>query len=107
LEQARLRSTIRIQDGRAKPIDLLAKYVHSEEDIDAVEMHEPYAYLNGLTVKDLEDLIVDIKVRLAIKNNNLSQNSWKMCSITKSNFVAFSRFTESWSMGRILISGKI
>ncbi|CAB3374237.1 Hypothetical predicted protein [Cloeon dipterum] len=61
-EQARLRSTIRIQEGRAKPIDLLAKYVHSEEDIDAVEMHEPYAYLNGLAIQDLEDLIEDIKV---------------------------------------------
>ncbi|KAJ4434462.1 hypothetical protein ANN_23024 [Periplaneta americana] len=62
LEQARLRSRIRIQDGRAKPIDLLAKYISAEEEVDAVEMHEPYTYLNGLTTKDLEDLIEDIKV---------------------------------------------
>ncbi|KAK5648550.1 hypothetical protein RI129_003442 [Pyrocoelia pectoralis] len=62
LEQARLRSHIRIQDGRAKPIDLLAKYISAEEEVDAVEMHEPYTYLNGLHVKDLEDLIEDIKV---------------------------------------------
>nr|CAD7404390.1 unnamed protein product [Timema cristinae] len=62
LEQARLRSRIRIQDGRAKPIDLLAKYISAEEEVDAVEMHEPYTYLNGLTIKDLEDLIEDIKV---------------------------------------------
>lgn len=62
LEQARLRSKIRIQDGRAKPIDLLAKYISAEEEVDAVEMHEPYTYLNGLTTKDLEDLIEDIKV---------------------------------------------
>ncbi|XP_067003818.1 splicing factor Cactin [Anabrus simplex] len=62
LEQARLRSCIRIQDGRAKPIDLLAKYISAEEEVDAVEMHEPYTYLNGLTIKDLEDLIEDIKV---------------------------------------------
>ena len=27
LEQARLRSKIRIKDGRAKPIDLLARYL--------------------------------------------------------------------------------
>ena len=47
----------------AKPIDLLAKYISAEEDVDAVEMHEPYTYLNGLIVKDLEDLIEDIKVR--------------------------------------------
>ncbi|KAL0278396.1 UNVERIFIED_CONTAM: hypothetical protein PYX00_000227 [Menopon gallinae] len=62
LDQARLRSRIRINDGRAKPIDLLAKYISAEEEVDAVEMHEPYTYLNGLTTKDLEDLIEDIKV---------------------------------------------
>ena len=50
------------QDGRAKPIDLLAKYISAEEEVDAVEMHEPYTYLNGLTVRDLEDLLADIKV---------------------------------------------
>ena len=62
LQQARLRSNIRILDGRAKPIDLLAKYISAEEEMDAVEMHEPYTYLNGLTVSDLEDLLVDIDV---------------------------------------------
>jgi len=65
LQQARLRSRIRIQDGRAKPIDLLAKYASADQDegeVDAVEMHEPYTYLNGLTVADLEDLLADIKV---------------------------------------------
>jgi hypothetical protein len=46
----------------AKPIDLLAKYISAEEEVDAVEMHEPYTYLIGLTIKDLEDLIEDIKV---------------------------------------------
>jgi hypothetical protein len=48
----------------AKPIDLLAKYISAEEEVDAVEMHEPYTYLNGLTIKDLEDLIEDIKVSI-------------------------------------------
>merc|ERR1719285_1660499 len=62
LKQALLRSSIRIQDGRAKPIDLLAKYISAEDDVDMVDMHEPYTYLNGLTIEDLEDLLVDIKV---------------------------------------------
>ncbi|KAK9502890.1 hypothetical protein O3M35_011577 [Rhynocoris fuscipes] len=68
LEQARLRSKIRIADGRAKPIDLLAKYINSEEEVDAVEMHEPYTYLNGLTIKDLEDLVEDIKVYIKLEH---------------------------------------
>jgi len=45
LEQAQLRSKIRIESGRAKPIDLLAKYVNmSDEDMD-IEVQEPYHLL--------------------------------------------------------------
>ncbi|XP_040574553.1 splicing factor Cactin [Lepeophtheirus salmonis] len=67
LKQARTRSQIRIQDGRAKPIDLLAKYITSEEnECDAILMHEPYTYLNGLTLIDLEDLLADIKIYVEI-----------------------------------------
>ena len=65
-----MRSRIRIQDGRAKPIDLLAKYASSAEDegdLSGVEMHEPYTYLNGLTCKDLEDLLEDIKVYMELE----------------------------------------
>lgn len=71
LEQARLRSKIRIQDGRAKPIDLLAQYIseHNLEESIELQMHEPYAFLDGLNIDDLEDLLVDIKVY-----NELEQN---------------------------------
>jgi|ERR1719419_469303 len=76
LQQARLRSQIRISDGRAKPIDLLAKYIAQhgaeeldEEAMDTVEMHEPYTYLNGLALEDLEDLLVDIEVYVKIDLN--------------------------------------
>lgn len=51
----------------AKPIDLLAKYISTEEEVDAVEMHEPYIYLNGLKLKDLEDLVEDIKVYMELE----------------------------------------
>lgn len=54
--------TIEFYKFLAKPIDLLAKYISAEEEVDAVEMHEPYTYLNGLHIKDLEDLVEDIKV---------------------------------------------
>ncbi|GFS23118.1 cactin-like [Elysia marginata] len=67
LNQAKLRSTIRIKDGRAKPIDLLAKYISAEDDELAVEMHEPYTYLYGLTIQDLDDLLEDIKVYLELE----------------------------------------
>lgn len=46
----------------AKPIDLLAWYVGSEQCVEALEMHEPYTYLNGLRARDLDDLLADIAV---------------------------------------------
>lgn len=67
LQQAKLRSKIRIDDGRAKPIDLLARYISAEDDDIAIEMHEPYTYLNGLTIQDLEDLLEDIKVYIQLE----------------------------------------
>jgi hypothetical protein len=48
---------------------LLAWYVSAESEVDAVEMHEPYTYLNGLHVADLEDLLEDIKVYKELENN--------------------------------------
>jgi hypothetical protein len=60
--QVRLLSKIRIMDGRAKPIDLLARYINEDDDNLAVEMQEPSSYLNGLTIRDLQDLVADIRV---------------------------------------------
>uniref|UniRef100_H2YJA4 Splicing factor Cactin n=1 Tax=Ciona savignyi TaxID=51511 RepID=H2YJA4_CIOSA len=80
LEQAKLRSQIRIQDSRAKPIDLLANYASSAqegaEDMSGVEMHEPYTYLNGLTMVDLEDLLEDIKVYMELEQDR-NVEFWK------------------------------
>ncbi|KAF6774744.1 hypothetical protein AHF37_05648 [Paragonimus kellicotti] len=73
LEQAKLRSRIRIADGRAKPIDLLAKYITDDQDENsmeltsmdlsgAIEILEPTQFLVGLGLEDLEDLLEDIRV---------------------------------------------
>ncbi|KAJ8718230.1 hypothetical protein PYW07_006160 [Mythimna separata] len=76
LQQARLRAQIRIQQRRAKPIDLLANYVTSEDGEDAPEMHEPCTYINGLQSQDLEDLLEDIKVYKELENN-ANQAYWE------------------------------
>ena len=80
MKQVKLRSKIRIEEGRAKPIDLLAKYINAEDDDLAVEMHEPYTYLNGLTIRDLEDLIVDIKVYSDLELN-INSDYWNDITI--------------------------
>ena len=48
LEQSKVRAKIRIREGRAKPIDVLAKNLH-EDDMD-VELTEPYKLFRGLCV---------------------------------------------------------
>ncbi|XP_064424401.1 splicing factor Cactin isoform X2 [Latimeria chalumnae] len=83
LHQAKLRSKIRIRDGRAKPIDLLAKYISAEDDDLEVEMHEPYTFLNGLTVSDLEDLVEDISVYMELEQGK-NVDFWRdMTTITE------------------------
>lgn len=96
LKQHRHRSKIRIRDGRAKPIDLLAHYIDifgvkptdkrkdsaylQEEKIDLsdspVELLNPCDWFNGLRQSDLEALEPDIKIYM---NADCEQNQqyWK------------------------------
>jgi len=68
LEQAKLRSKIRLKEGRAKPIDMLAKNLVSD-DTD-VEMQEPYKLFRGLDLDQLEELEKDISVHAGLDNEN-------------------------------------
>lgn len=83
LEQARLRSKIRIEDGRAKPIDLLAQYVstHNLEETIEMQVHEPYTYLNGLTAQDLEDLLEDIRIYMEMDKSKENVGYWQDLTI--------------------------
>jgi len=95
LNQAKLRSEIRIKDGRAKPIDLLAKYISAEDDELAVEMHEPYTYLYALTIQDLEDLLEDIKVYLELEEGK-NANYWTdIITVTKDELVKLKKLDAS------------
>ncbi|CAH8264984.1 unnamed protein product [Arabidopsis lyrata] len=60
-EQSKVRSKIRLLEGRAKPIDVLYKYV---DDMDIKLSEQPYMVFKGLNVKDMEDLHNDIKMYL-------------------------------------------
>ncbi|CAO2629830.1 Cactin [Lemmus lemmus] len=83
LQQAKLRSKIRIRAGRAKPIDLLARYIGAEDDDLAMEVHEPYTFLMGLTVADMEDLLEDIQVYMVLEQGK-NVDFWRdMTSITE------------------------
>uniref|UniRef100_A0A915CJZ2 Splicing factor cactin central domain-containing protein n=2 Tax=Parascaris TaxID=6254 RepID=A0A915CJZ2_PARUN len=69
LSQARLRSRIRLKEARGKPIDFLARYIEYDDENrprdkieEEFELEDPLNYLKGLTVRDFEDLLEDIKV---------------------------------------------
>lgn len=49
LEQAKLRSEIRLKDGRGKPIDILANYIHNAGDPDVSDVTTPPKH-NGFLV---------------------------------------------------------
>lgn len=64
-QQSKVRSDIRLKEGRAKPIDVLSKNLNLSEDFD-VEINEPYKIYKGLTVKEMEELRQDIKMHLEL-----------------------------------------
>ncbi|XP_067413452.1 splicing factor Cactin [Emydura macquarii macquarii] len=98
LHQAKLRSKIRIRDGRAKPIDLLAKYISAEDDDLAVEMHEPYTFLNGLTVSDMEDLLEDIQVYMELEQGK-NVDFWRDMTIITEDEISKLRKLEASGKG--------
>ena len=53
--------------GAAKPIDILAKYVHDAGEGRTVEPEEPHLLLPTLTLDELDDLHADITVYLEIE----------------------------------------
>ncbi|XP_008581116.1 PREDICTED: cactin [Galeopterus variegatus] len=98
LQQAKLRSKIRIRDGRAKPIDLLAKYISAEDDDLAVEMHEPYTFLTGLTAADMEDLLEDIQVYMELEQGK-NADFWRDMTIITEDEISKLRKLEASSKG--------
>lgn len=62
-DQSKIRSEIRLREGRTKPIDILTKHLDPADDFE-IEINEPYMVFKGLTVKEMEELHNDIKMHL-------------------------------------------
>ncbi|KAJ6219234.1 hypothetical protein RDWZM_005046 [Blomia tropicalis] len=118
LKQAKLRSKLRIKEGRAKAIDILARYINvfgdddlqstqppseSESESDSGSMSrlkkkldrdeeelldkihvlegnlaEPYNALNGLRIRDMEDLEEDIRVYIELDSGTkINADYWR------------------------------
>ncbi|XP_078181118.1 cactus-binding carboxy-terminal, cactin [Carex rostrata] len=68
-DQSKVRSKIRLQEGRTKPIDVLLKNLNFAEEFD-IELDEPYTVFKGLTVKEMEELREDIKMHLDLDTDS-------------------------------------
>ncbi|KAL0375499.1 UNVERIFIED_CONTAM: Cactin [Sesamum radiatum] len=62
-KRCKIRSEIRLREGRMKPIDILTKHLDPSDDFE-IEINEPYMVFKGLTVKEMEELHNDIKMHL-------------------------------------------
>ncbi|CEH19441.1 Cactin [Ceraceosorus bombacis] len=99
LQQSRKRAAIRVREGRAKPIDLLAinlKWADpkvlrdkdsrdrdegdDEEDDEAgleIDLEEPYLIFENLSLDEVEELHQDIQMYLTLEKNQQHLDFWK------------------------------
>ncbi|KAG8098588.1 hypothetical protein GUJ93_ZPchr0013g34268 [Zizania palustris] len=76
-DQSKVRSEIRLREGRTKPIDILLKNLNFTEEFD-VELNEPYLVFKGLAVKDMEELRDDIKMHLDLdRESQINVTYWE------------------------------
>jgi len=68
LQQAKIRSEIRIRDGRPKPIDILFKNINRDNAFE-VEQTQPYDIFKNLSVAELEELKKDITMYLQLDSH--------------------------------------
>eukprot|EP00617_Octactis_speculum_P021065 CAMPEP_0185767826 /NCGR_PEP_ID=MMETSP1174-20130828/45585_1 /TAXON_ID=35687 /ORGANISM="Dictyocha speculum, Strain CCMP1381" /LENGTH=493 /DNA_ID=CAMNT_0028452189 /DNA_START=42 /DNA_END=1520 /DNA_ORIENTATION=- len=89
LNQARVRSKIRLVEGREKPIDIMAKNLillgNCDDDDDSalhdtsqleVELMEPTAFFRGLNIGDLRELQADIQTYLDLEKDGPNKSFW-------------------------------
>ena len=61
LKQTKVRADIRIKEGRAKAIDLIARNVFADSYVEFDAFINPLTVLNGLTLSDAEELKKDLE----------------------------------------------
>ncbi|KAI8097521.1 mid region of cactin-domain-containing protein [Halteromyces radiatus] len=89
LEQAKRRAEIRIKEGRAKPIDILAMNLRLANEPDKIEddveleidLEEPYTIFDSLSLEDTEELEQDIEMHLGLEKNEQTLEFWRAMMI--------------------------
>ncbi|KAG0166300.1 hypothetical protein DFQ28_007550 [Apophysomyces sp. BC1034] len=103
LEQAKRRAEIRIREGRAKPIDILAMNLRLSNEPDKVEetveleidLEEPYTIFDNLTLEETEELHQDIQMHLSLEKNEKTLEFWRSLIVVADDRVGKLRTTEA------------
>lgn len=94
LKQSKKKADIRVREGRAKPIDLLAfnlRYIDTDRDVFDDDEHDiemdvpaPRTIVEGLKERELEELDADIKSYHTLETNRRNKEYWdalqKLCA---------------------------
>ncbi|XP_022852520.1 cactin-like [Olea europaea var. sylvestris] len=79
-DQSKVRSEIRLREGRTKPIDVLIKHLDPSHEFD-IEINEPYMVFKGLNVNEMEELHEDIKMHLDLDSETSTRvQYWEVLS---------------------------
>lgn len=70
LQQAKVRSEIRVREGRARAIDLVSRNLHSEDGDEFDESVHPLAIFDGLTLSEMDELLNDVKTYLDLDHKD-------------------------------------
>eukprot|EP00055_Hartaetosiga_balthica_P012215 m.58645 g.58645 ORF g.58645 m.58645 type:complete len:838 (+) comp7874_c0_seq1:69-2582(+) len=78
MQQAKVRSELRMKNGRAKPVDVFAKYIHEKDEELAVQGLPPFTVFKTMTIKSCEDLVEDIDVFIRLEGaDEQAKRIWK------------------------------
>lgn len=94
LEQAKRRAEIRIKEGRAKPIDVLAinmQLAENPEMLDQgfeVDTDEPYLLFEELSLPDVQELHKDIQMYLALEKNPDTVQFWEALLVVADSYLS-------------------
>lgn len=69
LQQAKVRSELRLKEGRGRPIDIVAKNIHGQGD-DFNPSATPDTLFDGLTARELEELRGDIEAYSKLESHD-------------------------------------
>ena len=88
LQQSKKKARIRVKEGRAKPIDWLAvtlgvidptkDLLEDDNEASDVDVVDPAAMFEGLTLPQLEELSKDIDIYIVLESNQSNRRYWNV-----------------------------